>query len=76
MTEIVKVQRPLHTTDPNNPWLMYDLNRKYQIEVPDKNIPQHVKEAMGNDYKAYFNGEWSSLIGWSLFDRVSDDQDF
>ncbi len=76
MTEIVKVQRPILTTDPNAPWLIYDEARKHVTEVPEAVIPAYVKKAMGDDFKAYFVGAWSSIVGWGLSERVSDYQAF
>ena len=76
MTEIVKVQRPIMTNDPSAPWLIYDAARKHVTEVPEMAIPQHIRAAMGDDYKAYFVGAWSSIVGWGLSTRVSDDQGF
>ncbi len=76
MTEIVKVQRPVFTTDPMSPWLMYDREKKHMVEVPGAVIPAHVKEAMGDDPKAYFVGAWSSVVGWGLSERVSDQQEW
>ena len=68
--EIVKVQRPMMTTDPTTPWLIYDKARKHQVTIPDAVIPKHVKDAMGDDFKAYFKGAWSSIVGWGLSERV------
>ncbi len=76
MTEVVKVQRPIMTSSPETPWLIYDKDRKHVTEVPDMIIPAHVKEAMGQDFKAYFIGAWSSVVGWGLSKRVSDIQEF
>lgn len=76
MTEIVKVQRPIMTTAPAAPWLIYDAGRKHVTEVPDMAIPANVKDAMGDDFKGYFIGAWSSIVGWGLSERVSDEQGF
>lgn len=76
MTEIVKVQRPMMTSDQSLPWLIYDADRKHVTQVPGIAIPHHVRDAMGDDFKAYFVGAWSSIVGWGLSERVSDDQGF
>lgn len=34
------------------------------------------KDQMGDDLKAYFVGSWSSIVGWGLSERVSDNQEF
>lgn len=72
MKDVVKVQRPVRTNDPQAPWMIYDASRKRQSQTPDASIPKHVKDAMGGDYKAFFKGSWSSAIGWSLLRRVAD----
>lgn len=76
MTSIVKVQRPIHTNEPEKFWLMYDKYRVNVTKVPDAVVPNYVKKAMGIDHKAYFIGAWSSVVGWGLSERVSDTQDF
>lgn len=74
MTTIVKVQRSLE----HGPitWLLYSRGHKNVQELPDALMPEYVKEAMGSDNKGYFVGAWSSIVGWGLSERVSDDQDF
>ena len=72
MTEIVKVQRPVMSTEEHPPWLMYDEGRKHVTEVDPRMVPQYVKDAMGDDFKAYFVGAWSSIVGWGLSERVAD----
>ena len=74
MTTIVKVERPPENEDA--PWLMYDKDREHLVEVDCMVIPQHVKDAMGNDLEAYFVGAWSSIVGWGLSERVSDAEGF
>lgn len=74
MTETVKVQRPIFP--PDGPWLMYDRDRKHVVEVDARAIPQYVRDQMGKDHKAYFVGAWSSIVGWGLSERVSDNQEF
>lgn len=71
-TEIVKVQVPLVTSDQEVPWLIYDREQKHVTQVPDSIIPSHVKLAMGDDLKGYFQGSWSSVVGWGLGSRVED----
>lgn len=69
---IVKVQRPLITNDLNAPWLIYDESRKRTQQLPDKVVPDRVKKAMKGDFKAFFNAEWSSVVGWAINERVKD----
>jgi hypothetical protein len=70
-TEIVKVQRPVKTNDPTEPWLIYDRRRNHEVMVPAAAIPEHVKKALGDDFKGYFTGAWSSVVGWGLSARVA-----
>jgi hypothetical protein len=69
-TEIVKVQRPVF--DAAGPWLIYDSSRKHVVEMPAHAVRADVKDAMGADYKAYFNATWSSTVGWGIGERVGD----
>ena len=69
--EIVKVQRPIMSNDPDDPWLIYDKARKHMTQVPARAIQQSIKSAMGQDYKAFFKGAWSSIVGWGLSERVA-----
>jgi len=73
MTEIVKVQRPVTTNDPTAPWLIYDKERKHVQQRPAHLIVNHVKEMMGNDYKMYCMGAWSSVVGWGISKRVKNE---
>jgi len=69
-TEIVKVQRPIATNDPDDPWLIYDKARKHQIQVPARLIPRWARIKMGDDHKAFFRAEWSNMAGWGLLERA------
>jgi hypothetical protein len=69
---IIKVQRPLMTNGDEPQWLLYDKARKHQELLPEKLVPKNVGTAMGGDYKAFFNAEWSSIVGWGISDRVKD----
>jgi hypothetical protein len=68
MTEVVKVQRALN----NNNWLIYDRERKHVQERDGLSVPAYVHEAMGDDTKAFFEGAWSSVVGWGLSSRVEE----
>lgn len=72
MTEIVKVQRPSTTNDPAAPWLIYDKAERHIESRPGNLVRQAIKDAMGDDYKAYFVGAWSSVVGWGLSKRVKN----
>ena len=66
MVEIVKVQITLSGPGPA---LIYDKNRKHMVT---RALVNHELEMMGDDVKAYFNGAWSSVVGWGLSQRVED----
>lgn len=68
--EIVKVQHPLFPH--GAPWLICDEACKRISRLSDTVIPKHVKEAMNGYSKAFFNGDWSSVDGWGLSERVED----
>jgi hypothetical protein len=72
MTDIIKVQRPLMTNDESVPWLIYDKSRKRQQQIPESVVPPAAVKAMGNDAKGYFEGRWSSIVGWSIGKRVKE----
>jgi hypothetical protein len=72
MTDIIKVQRPLMTNDESAPWLIYDKSRKRQQQIPESVVPPAVVKAMGNDAKGYFEGYWSSIVGWAIGKRVKN----
>ena len=63
--EIVKVQVPI-VGNPNT-CLIYDKERKHQTEQP---LQEHIKKALNGDYKGYFKGAWSSIVGWGISERV------
>lgn len=70
--QIVKVQKPLFSTESSPPWLISDRWGRHVTEVPAAAIPQHVKAAMSTTHRAYFNGAWSSVVGWGLSDQVEE----
>jgi hypothetical protein len=69
---IIKIQRPLMTNGDEPHWLLYDKARKHQELLPERLVPKDVREAMGNDYKAFFEAEWSSTVGWGISGRVKN----
>lgn len=74
MTEIVKAQGPMMSNGEHPPWLMYDEARKHVTKVDHRVVPQYVKDAMGDDFEAYFVGAWSSIVGWGVSERVADQE--
>jgi hypothetical protein len=71
-TTIIKVQKPIKSSDRDAPWLIYARGRSNMTQVPDRAIPASVKKAMGKEFRAYFNGIWSSTVGWAINERVAD----
>jgi hypothetical protein len=70
MSEIVKVQIPLASTDPNVKPMIYDRHRKHMtFQVLDT----MTKKSLGSDVKGYFDAEWSSRKEqWQLGRRTKD----
>jgi hypothetical protein len=57
---VVKVQKPLASSDANPPWFVYDAaTRDHKCLIPEKDIPPHVRAHMQNLFKAYFLGTWA-----------------
>ena len=70
MSEIVKVQIPIATNDPNAQPLVYNKSRSRRAFQP---LDAATKRALGNDDKAYFRAEWSvAKYQWLIGDRVKD----
>lgn len=79
MSEIVKVQRPIFSSDPNAPWLIYAEGARLLRQVPDKDIPEDIKRQMGDSYKGFFKADWTSLphgSAWVIHNRVPDKDGF
>ena len=51
---IVKVQRPIVSNDPREPWLVYNRDKTVVKHVPAKDVPSNVKSQMGDKLKAHF----------------------
>lgn len=67
---IVKVQKPLMSTEHDAPWLIYDRFKTVIAKTPGSQIPEDIKKWMGNDYKAYFDATLT-LGNWKINKRVS-----
>ena len=70
MSEIVKVQRPISTNDPRQPWLIYNRSGKRMVHIADTDVPPRIRVATRGNSKAYFVAEWSKDVGLSLGERV------
>jgi hypothetical protein len=70
MSEIVKVQIPLISNDPNVLPMIYDRHRKHMTFQP---LDAMTKRYLGADVKGYFEAEWSSRNEqWQLGRRTKD----
>jgi hypothetical protein len=76
--QLVKVQRPLSTNDPEAPWLLYGKGRANTAMIPQRLVPDAIKQAMNGQAKAFF---WGSLepspdmpgtFIWALSKRAPD----
>lgn len=77
MASVVKVRRPIATTDLSDPWLVYDQSRKRQSTILNKDISHGSKVMMGTDEQAFFLGSWNKKTqSWSITKRVDDRKGF
>ena len=65
--ELVKVQIPQATNDPEAPSLVYDKDRKHPVL---QLLDDATKEAIGTDAKAFFEAEYTDGY-WKIGRRVS-----
>lgn len=70
MKAIVKVQLPFASSRPELHMLVYAKNRRYMVE---QKIDAATLKAMGNDLKAFFEGEYRATTNtWLLGKRVGN----
>ena len=50
---VFKIQRPLMSTDPNTPWLVYDKKKNYILHIPESEVSHELKAMMGKHHKIY-----------------------
>jgi len=67
---IVKVQRPLSSSDPSTDWLIHDKKYEHVEQKPEKLVSADVKAAIGRRVKGYFRGVWADDAGWTISARV------
>ena len=67
--EIVKVQVPLNLGEGPVEVLIYDQNRRHVVVQP---LVADTAKKLGADKKGYFKATWSSVVGWGISERVSD----
>lgn len=70
---VVKVQRPVHSDLPGNPWLIYDATRTFEEMVPEAKIPSEVKKNL-KGFKGYFLLRYTKDQGWLLTGERVEDQ--
>ena len=69
MSEVVKVQIPLETNDPEFRALMYNQQRR----MVQQKLDYTTKRLMGTDVKAFFEAEWrETKKEWTIGKRVKD----
>jgi hypothetical protein len=67
---IFKVQRPLD--QPEGQWMAYSEGWAARLYfIPFASMPEHLREAMGRDYKGYFEGSVEGTV-LTLNARVAD----
>jgi hypothetical protein len=71
VTQIVKVQRPIRSSEPGDPWLVYAKGRQRVQVIPETKVPRRVKRALGDDLKGYFNADFYA-DGWAIGGRTAD----
>lgn len=52
---VLKVQRPISTTDESIPWLFYNRDHSVDFEMPEDGLAPNLVKAMGDDLKMYVN---------------------
>lgn len=60
-TQIFKVQRPVLDMRGDRPWLFYNEDRSVQYMVPEAEVPEPVRAAVGTRYKAFLRGSVTGL---------------
>lgn len=58
MKMIVKVYVPMAIDGKRPPWSISGRGNLHATNVPEAKIPPAVRDAMGKDFKAYFEAEW------------------
>ena len=70
--QIVKIQKPLFTAEPNPSALAYGVGHSHEQSIPMSSLPPHVIFALRSVDKAYFRATWSRVSGWAIGERVAD----
>ena len=73
---IVKVQRPIITSEPDIIWLIYGEGRSNVRHIRQAEVPPSLRDAMGVSLKAFFLANWNIESNtWTLGPRT-DEQDW
>jgi hypothetical protein len=51
---IVKLQKPLASSERDPPWLVYNQSRSFRLFVPGASLPAHVHKAMADRDRGFF----------------------
>lgn len=73
MSVIIKVQRPVISSDREQPWLLYDEDRSHSVMISGDKVPKAWIKLMGSDYKMYCQAEWFSIPEghWEIYRKVA-----
>jgi hypothetical protein len=71
---ILKVQRPLYSTDPDEHWLLYDARRRIYVQIPLRDISLDLKRAMGDEFKVYIYADYNRTTGVIGFLNLAPEQ--
>lgn len=69
--QIVKIQRPMFPV--NAPFLIYDEKRHHTTQVPEHELPDHVRSyfTTSEELKAYFFAVWTQNR-WAVGSKTGD----
>ena len=74
---IVKLQRPLASTERDPPWLVYNQSRSFRQFIPANSLPAHVHKAMTERDRGFF--EITTVSGTAkigTWGRILTDRNF
>jgi hypothetical protein len=70
--EIVKVQRPTTSFDPEHTWMVYAKHRDRVAFIPQDSISKKIKKALGYNFTGYFKATWHPVDGWDIGNRTKE----
>lgn len=72
---VLKVQRPVVSTDPDRPWLLYSEERATKVVMPEAHVSPELLAAMGERHKVYVRATVSAAGGKPSIDAVERVED-